>query len=336
MTDWGDVITRTRGLASHLLRHEQYHALCEARGVGALGAQLTSLGMVNAPPAGVPYTAHDIEHALRRRAGARLRVLAQWAGVRVEQLSPLLDDEDRRSVRVLVRGAVAGAPPDVRVASLIPTPSLPLRALHQLATAGDVATVAAQLLAWRHPFAEAVADEALRQHVDLFRFEIALARAFAARARAHSSRDAAMRLFVERSIDLENLWTALILADQHSDVDPASVFVEGGALLRLDDLAAAEQATSRVDIAERLHERVAHTALAPALATGSRAIDDTALGALIREFRDFSRREPLGLAPVVLFVLRQRAELHALMRIAWSIALQVPAALIERALVDAA
>jgi vacuolar-type H+-ATPase subunit C/Vma6 len=254
----------------------------------------------------------------------------------VEQLAPLLDDEDRRSIRVLVRGAVAGAPPDVRVASLIPTPSLPLRALHQLATAGDMATVGAQLLAWRHPFAAAVADEAQRQHVDLFRFEVALTRAFAARERGTCGRDAAMRLFVERSIDFENLWTVLILADQHADIDPASMFVPGGSLIRVDDIVAAAHATNRLDVAERLLGRVAHTPLAAALAAGGRAVDDASLAALVQEFRDLSRTEPLGLAPVVHFVLRQRAELHALMRITWSISLHVPAALIERALGAAA
>lgn len=332
MTDWGDVITRTRGLASHLLRDEQYRALCEAQGIGALGAQLTTLGIVHAPATGVPYDAAALEESLRRRAGARLRVLASWAGERVEQLAPLLDDEDRRSIRALVRGAVAGAAPEARLTGLIPTSSLPLRALQQLATAGDVATVGAQLLTWRHPFASAVAEEAQRQHLDLFHLEVALTRAFAERALRTARRDTAMRRFAERTIDLENLWSVLILADQHADLDPASIFVCGGTLIRADDIAAAQIAGSRFDIAERLRVRVAHTPLAAALTAANRSAEDAAARALEREFRALARTAPLSLAPVVHFVLRQRVELQALLRVTWSIAMHVPPVLIEGAL----
>ncbi len=332
MTDWGDVITRTRGLASHLLRDEQVRALCDAQGIGALGAQLSTLGIVHAPATGVPYDAASLEENVRRRAAARLRVLASWAGERVEQLAPLLDDEDRRSVRTLVRGAVAGATPESRLAGLIPTTSLPLRALQQLATAGDVATVGAHLLTWHHPFATAVAEEAQRQHLDLFRLEVALTRVFATRAQITAGGDAAMRRFVERMIDIENLWSVLILADQHADLDPAHVFVPGGTVLCVDDLAAAQTAGSRFDMAERLGARVAHTPLAAALNATSRSAEDAALRALEQEFRALARTAPLSLAPVVHFVLRQRIELQALMRVTWSVAMHVPPAVIAGAL----
>ncbi len=58
--------------------------------------------------------------------------------------------------------------------------------------------------------------------------------------------------------------------------------------------------------------------------------------ALIAEYRTMARAEPLGLAPVLLYVLRLRAEHRALQRILWQLALGVPGAMRLRELEEAA
>jgi vacuolar-type H+-ATPase subunit C/Vma6 len=332
VTAWGDLVARARGLSGHLLRREQYVSLCAAGSVSALAEQLSALGLVPAPAAGVSSDEHALELALRRRAGARLRILANWAGKRREQLAPLFDDEDRRALRALLRGAIAGVAPEARLAGLVPTPSLPIRALEQLAHAGDIATIAALLVTWRHPFGSALAAEARRQRPDLLQIEMTLVRTFATRANdtARAS-DAAMHRFVERIIDLENLGAALVIAEHPTDVEPGSMFVVGGRVVTVDDLRLAATSRARADVVARLAPRVASTPLAAALVAGGRPADDSALDAMVAEFHRLALREPLGLAPVILFVLGQRAELRALLRILWSVSLGAPRAAIERA-----
>jgi V/A-type H+-transporting ATPase subunit C len=330
--DWGDLVARARGLAAHLLSPAQCARLCNADGVPALAAQLANLGLVRAPSAGAPADEHALELDLRRHAAAGLHVLADWAGARRNRLAPLFDDEDRRAIRALVRGAIARIAPERRAAGLIPTPSLPLRAIDQLARAGDVATVASLLLAWGHPFGAAVEAEARRQKPDTLGFEMALVRAFATRARAAARRaDAAMAHFVERTIDLENLRAMLAIAGQESDLEPAALYVAGGTIITTADLAAAGESATRSGIAVRLERRVRGTPLAAMLEPGERPPEAAALDALAGEFAQRAREAPLSLAPVIAFVLRQRAELHTLLAIVWSISLGVPRATVARA-----
>lgn len=331
MNAWGDLIVRARGLSGQLLLPAQYAPLCACSRIPALAVQLATLRVVPPAAAGPDADVHGLELALRRRAGARLRILAHWAGARADDVAPLFDDEDRRSLRTLLRGAVAGVDPDVRLAALVPTPSLPLRALAQLARSGDVASIGAQLLAWRHPFGSAIAEEARRKRPDLLQLEMALTRAFAERSR-QASGDPAMRLFVRRIIDLENLWAALLLSEHPADVDGLSVFVSGGALVTADDLGFAIGTRSRAALIERLSPRVSNTPLGVVLTDGPRPAEDAVLDLLVAEFHALARLEPLGLAPVVLFVLRQRSELRTLMRILWSVSLGVPRPALERAI----
>lgn len=110
MTDWGDVAARARGLASQLLAPAQARALCDASDLAALMSALAAAGWPLATRVERSADPRAIEFAVRRRAGARLRVLARWARERAALLSPLFDDEDRRSLRAIVRGAMAGIP----------------------------------------------------------------------------------------------------------------------------------------------------------------------------------------------------------------------------------
>jgi vacuolar-type H+-ATPase subunit C/Vma6 len=331
MRDWGDVVARARGLSSQLLRRDDWRTLCAARDVDALWAQLAASGAAAAPGADAVASPRALEAAIRRRAGARVRLLAQWAGPRATLLSPLFDDDDRRALRALVRGAVAHVPAGDRTAGLIPTPTLPMRALEQLATLPDVAAIAALCTVWRHPFAPALSAEASRQHPDLFLIEAALARAFALRAVAAARRaDASMRAYVSRVIDAENLWTALALADGAPDVDPASVFLPGGAVIRLADLTTAARTQSIGAFEAAIRARTVGTPLARALDADPRAREDRFLDAMIDEVRRDARREPLGTAPIVAFFLRQRREVRVLQGIAWGIALGAGRTVLER------
>jgi vacuolar-type H+-ATPase subunit C/Vma6 len=332
VSDWADLVARSRGLSAHLLSPAQYGALRDAPGLEALAARMATVGLVRAPVAGAASDEHTLELELRRHAGAGLAILARWAGTRRDRLAPLFDDEDRRAIRAIVRGAIARIAPERRAAGLIPTPSLPLRAIEQLAHAGDVATVAALLAAWGHPFGEAVAEQARRQQPETLGFEMALVRTFAARAQAAARRaDPAMAHFVERTIDLENLRAALAIIGHPSDLGPGALYVPGGAIITEADMAAASACGARAEFGERLRQRARGTPLAAMLEPGGRSPEGATLDALVAEFTRLAREGPLTLAPVIAFVLRQRAELHALLRIVWSISLGVPRALVARA-----
>lgn len=332
MTVWGDVVARARGLSSQLITIPQLRALCLAPDLVAFTATLSSMGWSPSMRAERSADPRAIETAIRRRAGARLRVLARWAGDRQPLLAPLFDDEDRRSLRAIVRGAVAGVAPEARLEGLIATPALPLRALDELARARDVSAISALLLVWRHPFAAALATEARRQNPDLFRLEVAVARAFAETARTAMQRaDAPMRQFVARVIDLENLWTALTLAGGASDVPSGEVFVPGGRVVSAGDLELAARSQSAAVVASELRPRATGSPIAAALKAPDREREDRALDALIAEFRGLALRDPLSTAPIVWFVLRQRREVRALLHIVWGMALGAPRAAIEAA-----
>ena len=212
MTDWSDVVARARGLSGRLLGEQMLHSLAQSRDLTACSALLAGAGVIPAPLERAAPMA--IELGVRRNAAWSLRLIGRWAGARAPLLAPLFEDEDRRSIRSVLRGAASGSSAEFRLAGLIPTPALPERALMELSRRGDVAAVTAQLVVLDNPYGAALTEEASRQHPDLLRLEAALNRAFAARAHAAGARgDAPMREFVGALLDVENLWTALALAD---------------------------------------------------------------------------------------------------------------------------
>ena len=142
---WEDLATRARGLATHLLGRADLDGLARAESLDALADVLRARGFL---PAGGPATPGALELAVRRMAGARLAVLAAWGHARNTLLAVVFEDEDRRSLRALLRGAVRAAPPEERLAGLIPTPGLPERALAELAGQPTPGAIAALLTAW--------------------------------------------------------------------------------------------------------------------------------------------------------------------------------------------
>lgn len=337
MTSYSDLVARVRGLNTRLLPESAIELAAGCGDLASLANQLVALRVITPGAAMTAPQPRDLELALRRRAGARLHIMERWAGSRADRLAPLLDDEDRRSLRALARGAAAGIDPEARVTALIPTSTLPLRALDELSRLGDLTALAAALLAWNHPFAHALTEAVNRPHPDLFHIELALANAFAERAVSTARRaDAPMRHFVERSIDLDNLWSLLLLSEHEMDVTVDDVFLAGGALVTRDDFALALSTHDRNRVLAQLGPRVAGTPLTAALDPLAREAEDAALDALVVEFRRMARREPLSLAPVIVFVLRQRVELRALTRLIWSVTLRVPPERVKRALGSAA
>ena len=323
MTVWVGVVARARGLSGRLLSPAALAELAPSTDLRDLGTRLAAR---RARPAPEAVSARSLEDDERRHYGAQLRLLAHWSGAHVNLLAPLFDDEDRRSLRTVLRGAVAGVPATDRLAGLIPTPALPMRALDQLASCDLQAAIAALLVAWGNPYGPPLVAETSRQNPDLFQIEHSLVSTWATRARRAARRgDRAMRAFVKRQLDLANLWTALLVAEHGFDGPAGSLFIEGGALIRRGDLEQAAAAKSRSRAVEILDKLVRQSPLAAATGVGDN-VEERVRHALIREQRAIARQQPLSTAPIIEFWLRLRAEAAAIRRVIWSIAAGVPAA----------
>jgi hypothetical protein len=300
-TDWGDVIARARGLSTRLLGGDRLRTFARQPDLPAFFAALERDAPEWVPPAErrAPSAA-QVERAARRMFGARMAVLARWCGERVALIAPLYEAEDVRSVRAALRGAATGAPPDERRAGLVATPALPDGALDDLTQQPTTAAVAALLTVWQHPFASAILEEATREQPDLYVLESRLDLRFMRRAEAVAYyADEPLRDFVHVTLATQRAWTAMLAADPAAALAPLAAEVprtELGALL------------SRAD------------------PPGAEALDRAALATQLQQQRAHSRRDPLGLGPVLYFVLRLRAEVRDLTRIAWGIALGAPRA----------
>ncbi len=323
MTVWVDVVARARGLSGHLAGPADLQAMSRASNLRQLDTILAARH--GRPLPDTEPSPADIEAAERRQLGAQLRLLARWAADRAPLLAPLYDDEDCRSLRAILRGAVGRVPAPERLAGLIPTPALSLRALVSLASCESPASIAALLSTWGNPYGPALLAETTRQQPDLFAMEHVLVETWAARARRAARKGGkALRLFVSRRVDVANCWAALLVAEHGFDGAVPDLFIEGGRLLSKADFAIAATAPSRGVAAQALDRLVRHTPLEAVTTTDTRA-EERILRAMTREQHDLARAEPLGAAPVVEYWLRLRGELLAVRRIAWSIAAGVPA-----------
>jgi len=323
---WEDLDARARGLATHLLGAATLAALAGAPDVPALAAALRRLGY--AVPEGAASPA-ALEVAVRRMAAARLGVLARWAGPRTALLAVVFEDEDRRSLRALVRGALAQAPAEARLAGLVPTPALPERALRELASQASPAAIAALLTAWRHPYGPALRGPAAAAQPDPLALELALNRTFAARAVRTARRSRALLDYVRETIDLENAYTALALAGagEERGLQPRDAFLAGGARLDSAAFEAAAAAATPAAAGRRLARALAGASFAPAFdayAGDPARLEEAVLRLRLRALERAMRTAPLGPAPVLAYALRLRAETVALCRIIWGIALGAP------------
>jgi V/A-type H+/Na+-transporting ATPase subunit C len=326
VTTYDDVSARARGLATHLLAPEEWQALADVPDLPALAARLEHAREPLHLRSSTPDAAL-VERAVRRRAAKRLALLARWCGDRPALLEAIFGDEDRRSLRALVRGAAVAAPPEARLAGTISTPALPLRALETLAVQPSVPALAALLVAWRHPAASALEGAPRQGPPDLLLLDSALTREFAARALAAARQgDAALRWHLGALVDQENVLAALALAESGVELEPAALFVEGGSVPlaavervararpRLPALQEAQQ-VFRGTVFEEAFTEVVLSLLAQHLAAAHRA-----------HLHAAARTDPLGSAPVLDYALRLRDEVERFQQLAWGLALDAPLA----------
>lgn len=238
--------------------------------------------------------------------GDELAILARWADDRAGALAVIFDDEDRATLRALVRGLAAGAPIDDRVAAAAPTPSLPASILRTLARAPTTAVLAEELARHEHWAAPALASA----DGDLFAFEQRVAHAFAARARRGAAGELAIATHVRQVIDVENAGAAWLLAARGRSLDPGACFVAGGARISRDVFTAASRGATT-----ELTRALAGTPLASALERG--ALEDAALAWHLDTQTRLRRLEPTGLAPVLELVLSRRRDRRAQRRGHW-------------------
>lgn len=326
---WEDVAARARGLATHLLARPTLESLAGATDLGDLGARLADAGLPAAPEVTPQGTA--LELVARREAARRLRTLARWLGPRTSVVAVIFDDEDRRSLRAIIRGAVAGVPADGRLAGLIPTPGLPERALEELAGRTVPHDIATLLTLWGHPFGAPLLPPTQPEHPDLARIELALHRAFAARAVRGARRGGPMlRRFVTETIDLLNAEAALLLAGNAHELPPEEVFVEGGKAINRACFVSAATAHDSTEAGHRLGVAFRGTGYGAVLReAGARpgGLDVAVLPARLRTWHRQARLYPVSAAPVLEYVLRLRAQVQNLRTLIWTTAIGMPAAL---------
>jgi vacuolar-type H+-ATPase subunit C/Vma6 len=325
---WDEVSARVRGLGTHLLRAERVPELAAAGDLPDLLRRLERVGypLVLVPG---PVTAAAIEAAIRRLAASRLRLLARWCANRAAAVAVIFEEEDRRSLQALVRGAVAGTAPEARLAGTLPTTSLPLRALEELARQPSLRTMGALLAAWGNPYAVVLRDVESSEHPDLLRLEVRLGREFADRAcEAAQQGDRVLRTHVSDTVDLENAWAALLLAGDGGDVDPSECFIPGGDRITLTVFEDAATAPERAQASRRLARALGSRPIGRALLRAAARLpelDDELLAAQLAERRAAARLDPLSSAPLLAYALALRAETRMLGRLVWGVALGIPA-----------
>ncbi|HEX6316947.1 MAG TPA: V-type ATPase subunit [Gemmatimonadaceae bacterium] len=321
MTVWVDVVARTRGLATRMLTPADVAELARTRDLRSLATTLATRRGRPAPEA--TLAPQDLDDAEARHTAAQLRILSRWIGAR-KALGMLYEEEDCRTLRALLRDAVAGMPAAEKLVGLIPTPSLPPRTMAQLAAAGSSASMAALLATHGHPYGPPLLAEATRQQPDLFRMEHAIVETWARRATRYAHRAGrAIRTYVQRSIDLANIWTMLLVTQYGFDDDREELYIEGGKVVTRAAFTSHIAEPSRPAAQRQLDELVRRTPLAAATRPGPGA-EERVRVALAREQEALARRDPLGAAAVIVYWLRLRGERATVQRLIWSTAAGAP------------
>jgi vacuolar-type H+-ATPase subunit C/Vma6 len=194
-----------------------------------------------------------------------------------------------------------------------------------------------QLVMLGHASARLLLPRVAPSRPDLLGIDLALLRAFAARAaKAAAHADQPLREFVATVIDLGNAETALVAAGEPRDTDAVDLFVAGGHSLRVDVFTAAIGAGSAQQALAVLSRALARSLLAPALphAAGDAIdLDRRFLTAMLSRLGRLCRLEPLSSAPVLRVLLLMEAQTRDLRTAAWGVALGVPAAVRRQHLV---
>lgn len=327
---------RASGLRAKLLRRSELEAMAGAPSVASFARELEQAHPL-LDPIERPATVASVEAAVRHTAARHLRILSKWAGPG-SALDVFHADQDRRSLRALLRGVLQGAPSDDRLAGLLPTPRLPERALTLLARQPTASRVVAQLVLLNHPDASRLSALAAgTAHPVLLDIERALTQGFAERSLlASRSGDRNLRDVARERIDVCNLQMALAYAPGPRDVEAGTLFTEGGAALPRAAFVQACAATTALEAGQRLERALAGKPLAAVLraaAADPARLETQAFRHALAEQRRIARLDPLGSAPLVLFLLRLQAQSADLRRLAWGAALGAPADLVRADLV---
>jgi vacuolar-type H+-ATPase subunit C/Vma6 len=333
----GDLNARARGLQTRLLSPSDRRRLAHAKSLFGLRRELGSLGLVRAEG---PLTPGGLERELRQRAATSMTILGRWCtDERRSVVAVVLEDEDRRSLLSLIRGAERGVSSDARMSGLVPTPQLSERALRLLAAQPTMADVVRVLALWDHPYAPALIPAVTKPKPSLFEVEVSLLRAFAARALSDAARGGAHLLeYARQTIDVANAWSVLLHFSERDAELVDLVFVPGGRFIDRD----AFSALLALDEVEEVRKALGKTFRASALGaaftdteTDLSMLESEVLRAQIAEQRRAARVAPESAAPLIRFALELRAELLDLQRIIWGVSLEAPAALLEARMLGA-
>jgi vacuolar-type H+-ATPase subunit C/Vma6 len=337
MSGYGPQNARARGLAAHLPGRAALERLAEApdrpalrRGLPEADADIgAAIDDAGPPPV-------SVDRSVQRAASARLGLLVRWAPSRPQALRVVLEEEDRRSVQALLRGAAQGAPPEDRIAGLVPTNALPVSLLATLAEADSPEDLVRRLADQGHPTGLALRALFGERPVDLYEAALQAGRVFAERAaRAVRRGDRHLKRYLSRAIDLENAWAALLSGEQAALAEPGSAFLPGGRGLKHDlfaEVLAESDPNRRRSLLARAFRRTRIEGVFLDRGLAIHELERAVLTALIAEERDARRLDPLGPAPLLETLLRIRAEAVDLRRIAWGVDLGAPAALIATGL----
>jgi len=327
----GDLNTRARGLRTHLLTASDLDRLARVTSLSALQRELNTLGYARAD---APASAAILEKAVRLHAAKKMAVLDRWCGVeRRAAFAALFEDEDRRSIQTILRGAEQGTASEVRMAGLIPTTSLSESALQTLANQPTLADVIRMLILWNHPLGIRLVGAASGPHPSLFDAEVELQRAFARRAASNARRVGPQMVeYVEQVIDVMNVWSALL---HFTERDPRIVdlsFVEGGRWLTRRTFRQLMDIDSLPGVEKRLSWEFRKSPLATVFREDIADLAELE-GSVLRAQIDWQNRslrvDPSGASAVIGFALELRAEVLDLRRIIWGVSLRAPAALIQ-------
>jgi vacuolar-type H+-ATPase subunit C/Vma6 len=297
------LVARARGLHGRLLGEP---ALVEIERASDPRTLAAALGRAHLPE----DPSHDaIERLTRARVADDLAILSRWS--ERDELFAFELDDDRYSIRAIVRGLATAAPTERRRLATVATSRLPERALARLAQSRSVTELAHGLAELEHPLAPALdADADADAAIDVLALEHALARTYARVALEHVHDDA-VGAYVAQTIDGENAGTALLLAARGGALSREDHFIAGGERLARDTFLA----ITSENVQDVLAAAFEGTPLARRL--GEEAVLDWQLATQ----RALRRRDPHGLAAVIYVLLCRRREARRLRRAAWRLAL---------------
>jgi vacuolar-type H+-ATPase subunit C/Vma6 len=318
---------RARGLGRHLLARDTLEALAEAHDLAAFARGLSKLG-TPIEPIGEPVDMPAVERAIVRTADRHLRILRRWQERTPGALDVFDADQDRRSLRALLRGAAEGAPAEARLDGLLPTPLLPVLALAELARQATPADVVAQLRLLAHPAAPRLQPLVRHAQPDLLAIDRVLLQEFADRAtRAAAGGDETLRTLVGALIDGGNMQNALLIAGGPRGVDAAESFIAGGRWLSRSAFVSAASAGSQSEALTALTTALARSPLAASLPPVARDVahlDRTLLAHMLRWLARGALLAPLGSAPLLRVLFRIEAQGRDLRALAWGAVLGTP------------